>query len=43
MAYVVSPHVDLWQSEEPVTLGACLNHLLERKIHPRVATDQVSV
>ena len=41
--YIVSPHIDLRQSEEFVTLWARLNYLLKRKIHPGVTTDQVAV
>ena len=40
---IVPSHVNLWQPEELVTLRACLDHLLESKIHPRITIYQVPV
>ena len=40
---VVSPHIDLGQSEEFIAIGTCLHHLFEGQIHPGVAVDQMTI
>ena len=43
MAYVVSSDINLGEPEKSVTFGTCLNDLLEGKVHPGVAIDQVAI
>lgn len=43
IAYIVSAHVALWQPEELVAVGTCLDDFFEGEVHVGVALDQVAV